>query len=350
MLGNLLLFLTSIAYLGLVAINLNRFQGTGEYNVGWGFVVLTVLAAYVISSLLLTVSMAYNGRFEWLSETRSTRQLFIGAGWLCLTAGVVYITMINQDWRAPGTANTSGLLVIRYGAIWIPLLMLIPYFMLLRQDAPVTIPHNYIKIPLLVGCSIGMTFLLLSRQQLKFLFQDEKAVEARVIEDDLRQVEWNDSNNNIPKLLYFTRKEADEQVRQAALTRLKARLDLEDKLVEILDGCSTGYDYIRVYCYLEENTVAHPERFVEPMKKAIIVVGDELKYRPQSFGSESDFLDYLNIEGLCRALDGQLKPYRAEFRPAMLKMQEELAREPKPQYKEICSRYKTLVDNWLASQ
>ena len=119
--------------------------------------------------------MVIQGKFDWISDAKASRNIIIGMGWLCLTAGVVYSTMINVDWKNPNTATGLGLIMVFYGAIWIPLLMLVPYVLLLNPEWQNTLSPNFYKMPLVLGCFIGLAFHFLSNNQLGNLFRDEKA-------------------------------------------------------------------------------------------------------------------------------------------------------------------------------
>ena len=85
------------------------------------------------------------------------------------------------------------------------------------------------------------------------------------------------------------------------------------------------------------------------MNKTISRVSEELKYRLQSFGSENDFLELLNVDGLCIILDTHFKEYKDDFVSNMLKIQTELEKEPKPDFMEIRNQYRVAVKNWLDS-
>ena len=136
----------------------------------------------------------------------------------------------------------------------------------------------------------------------------------------------------------------------ADLTKLKNKENLDAALINILNRCESDGDYLSVFTYLENNNVEQPELFIKPLNHAISVVATELKYSPQSFGVENEFLGMLNVDGICHILDKQFKAYRVNFRPNMLRIKKELDKEPKAGFIEIRNKYKAAVDEWLASQ
>lgn len=345
MFGNAFYAFTALAYIGLVAVNLYKPNATGERLVGWGFIIFAILAAYVLCSLLLTLNLAINGKLDWISASKASRNVIIGLGFLCLMNGIVFVTMVNADANGASTANWLGLLVIRYGAIWMPLLMLAPFAILLNPEWLHAISPNYYKIPLMVACFIGFAFFALGRQQLGGLFTDKKAVAAQKYQETMRLIEYSD---DVADLLYY-RLDKDVHVREAALAKLKAKPDLESELLKVLDRYESDGDYRWVIIYLEDNKVEHPERFVEPLNRIVNRIAIEFQYRLQSFSDENGFLETLNVDGMCRVLDTQFKAYKADFRPNMMKLYSELEKEPKPDFLAIRNKYKAVVKNWLDS-
>ncbi|MBK8833267.1 MAG: hypothetical protein IPN60_20980, partial [Saprospiraceae bacterium] len=69
----LLFILTTLAYIAMAFINLQKTPARGEYLMVSGFMMFGLIAVYVITSLLLTISVASRGGFDWLSPTPSTR-------------------------------------------------------------------------------------------------------------------------------------------------------------------------------------------------------------------------------------------------------------------------------------
>lgn len=346
MFGNLFYVLTVLAYLGLAAVNLYKPNATGERLVGWGIIIFSAMAAYVLCSLLLTINLASTGKFDWISASKSGRNIIVGLGYLCLTYAIVFVTMVNVDTNSASTANWLGILMIRYGGIWMPILMLLPFAILIKTGGFTAVSPIFYKIPLIVGCLIGFAFYAAGRQQLGVLFIDKQAVAEKKRQEILSEIGFTD---NTARLLYYLLDKQDTQIREAALAKLKTKPDLESELIKILAEYEINGDYRWVIVYLEDNVVEHPERFVEPLNKVINRISDEFKYRLQSFGAENDFLETLNIEGLCRVLDTQFKAYKADFRPNMEKMHSELEAEPKPDFLTIRNKYKKAVKNWLDS-
>ena len=63
MFANLLFILTALAYTALAVMNFQKASPRGEYNMITGFVQFGIIAIYVITSMLLTISVASRGGF-----------------------------------------------------------------------------------------------------------------------------------------------------------------------------------------------------------------------------------------------------------------------------------------------
>ena len=91
MFSNVLFVLTIFNYIGLAILNIQKTNATGERLMGSGFIGLGLIAAYVLFSLLLTISITSKGGFNWLSSATLSRNFLVGILWFCMIAGVVFI-------------------------------------------------------------------------------------------------------------------------------------------------------------------------------------------------------------------------------------------------------------------
>lgn len=340
--SKLLLGLSIIAYIALVGINRYRPTGTGDQMVGWGFVIFGVLAMYALCSLMLTINLVYLGKFNWVSDSAATRNIIVGFGYLCHIVGIVYITSINLEWEVE-TANWFGLIMVSYGATWMPLLMLVPYVLLLSANETKAILLSMYKIPLIMGCIIGLGFKFLSHEQLGALFRNKQAIANLKYETEMHYI---NAASNAGDLLYCVYKSSDERLTQAALTKLNTIENLDSALIGELNEYQVNGDYRWVIAYMENHKVQNAALFVEPLNKAIERLGDDLKYRIQG-NNEEDFLKTLNIVALCKTLDEQFRPYAKDFRPNMMLIQAALEKDPLPVYLEIWNKYREAVKKYL---
>lgn len=268
-----------------------------------------------------------------------------------MVAGVVYCTMERTDYNK--FYQLTGFVrllshVIYYGAIWSPLLMLVPYFLFLKPEWRDTFSPDLFKISLVFASLLGF-LLLMSPKIMSGILKSYKPF-------DQKELAFNEGMNNIEKyqsvssLLYYTSKNYDEKLRSAALTKIKANKNMEAELIDILER-GQSFTCYQVYAFWDENKTEHPERFIEPIIKSFSTITADTHegiVNPYKGGM-------FNVEILLRVLDEQFKDSIAVFKPHILKLQEVMATPPaesrvyddKEQVNKELYKYRLEVKNWL---
>lgn len=153
------------------------------------------------------------------------------------------------------------------------------------------------------------------------------------------------SDGNILNIIALTGRFHDEDVRTAALAKIKSKPGWEDELLEILD--SPDYFY-HAYTFLDGNDVDHPERFAEPLKKSIFVLAEEIHDLIENSNNLQGWhFDHFGIDRLFRAIDEQFADSGVNYVPAVLALQKALNTRPPERFKNVKFAIKPLVDRWL---
>lgn len=259
-------------------------------------------------------------------------------------AGAIYCTLkpeYHKIYQLTGFASQFSH-VISYGAIWLPILMLIPYYFLLK-DWQCSITPNLVKMILVIASALGFLKLTTPKLILKSYKKfDEKELAFNKAMDNIN------SYSAVMSLLYYTCKSYDEPIRNAALTKIKACKRLEEDLIDILEKDRTAYD---VFNFLDDNKVDHPERFIEPIIKNLTNINKEMRE-----SITDPYSSIYDIDVLLRVLEGQFKDSTSKFKPHILKLQEILETPPAKNhvYADTEKSNQTLfknreeVKNWLA--
>jgi hypothetical protein len=219
-----------------------------------------------------------------------------------------------------------------------------------------TLSLGWFKIPFWLGFSISTLFTAgLVVVYIHDSIQQTTAQVATRIDDETRwhqqrleQVAAHKPEDSIFGLLGFSNQYQDDDVRQAALAKIKSHPDWETQLLDLLANQSS-YKY--VYSFLGSNPVAHPDAFIEPLNRSIGFLSDDIK--ADINGRETNLqhwtFDSYNIEHLLRALDTQFGGQLVTFYPNVLKVQQAL-NTPLP-YPEGDKRVRfdvtDVVDGWL---
>lgn len=344
MLGFFLFGLTVLVYLGIGLFAFQPAPSGTDQTYGWAYSVIVLIGAYGVCSLLLTIYIASKGGFNWISDAKLLRNGMVALLWLGMVLGVAYCThkpTFHNAYQLTGFARLLSYL-ISYGSTWLPLLMLIPYYFLLKPEWRDSFYPNFLKIILTVASVIGFLLPLAP----KIIKRNYKAF-------DQNELAFNQAMNNIQKyqtvmaLLYYTSQSYDQEIRNAAMTKIKSYKNLEDQLIQILEQSSP----YAVFNFLDENKVENPERFTEPIIKGISTIITDM--HEQIINPYKGIYD---LEVILRVLEGQFKVSSAAFKPHILRLQEVLQTPPAKSRAydsvEKCNQtlYKNqeLVKNWLA--
>ncbi len=354
MFGILLFILTTLAYLALAVMNLQKTSPRGEYLMGWGLMMFGVLAVYVISSLLLTINITSKGGFNWLSTNPTTRNVMTAMLWLGMTAGVVFCAMVSTELK---TDRTTGILrtlsmPVYFGSMWLPLLMLVPYAILLNPQWRDSLSPAFYKIPLVSACVLGVIIFMIPKVVVAFNLQAPKQSDADWKKENLTasiQIE-----TSIETLLQYL-KDEDDWVRKMASEKIKQDPNYEDHLIKTLsrDDGYGHYDFYWVFMFMDQNQVDHPDRFVEPINNAISAIRTQVLGLLAKSSRYPNELSILNIDLVCRVLDKRFSSQSAVFRPNMVKLEEALNTPPAPAEQEyqdfidLHNTYKVVVKDWL---
>lgn len=317
MFGYFLFGLTALVYIALSLFVLQSAPSGGDQNYGWASSALVLIAAYGICSLLLTINITAKGGFNWISDAALKRNAMVAILWLGMVTGVGYCALKPEYHNFYPLTGSVRLLsqMISYGATWLPLVMLIPYYLFLKTEWRDALPPNLLKILLVfasvAGFLLPITPKIISKYYRKF---------------DERELAFNKAMKNIEQyqavmsLLYYTDKSYDEQIRNAALVKIKANKNLEDELIGILEQGSHPYS---VFNFLDDNKVEHPDRFIEPITKGLSVIIEDM-----GENIVNPYKGINDIEVLLRVLEGQFKGGIAVFKPHILKLQEVMEMPP----------------------
>jgi hypothetical protein len=352
MFSNLLLALTSLIYFALCLFTYQTINATGERLSGWGYIALVLMAAYIVSSLLLTISVAARGGFSWVSGSVSKRNITVAVLWAGLVAGVIICTIAKAEF--PNGYKTSGFSRLLtypfyFGAAWLPLLMLVPYAILLHPQWHNTVAAALYKTPLVIGSVIGFLLLITPNLFEKMLSLKKYDTEPE-IKNSLRIIE---NERSLTRLLMFTGKDENKRLRIAALNKIKSHENLQGALTEVLEQENPWY-FNQVYTFLADNKIEHIEKFAEPVNNSIPRLASALQYEVlgNPWKGEDTYL-LLNAEPLFRLLDVQFKDSSAVFMPNILKLQQTMQTEPakrdddKARFYEALHKYQLAIKNWI---
>ena len=126
--------LTLLFYIGLTLVNMYFSKPhRGEDGMALGTMLTVVGIGFLISSLILTFSIAWKGGFDWISPQVRARNLWVGAGWLCMVIAVFDSSFFESRWCYDFPTFLRWL-AKSIQQLWIPLLMFAGYFFLFKYS------------------------------------------------------------------------------------------------------------------------------------------------------------------------------------------------------------------------
>lgn len=352
MLGYFFFGLTCLIVIGFTILNAPKPTLVGENAMGYGLGLAFFGLAFTISSLILTLCVGWKNGFDWVSNQSFNRNILVGLGWLCMAVTTFACAAFKWEWHGEFPQFLRWLAKSN-GQTWIPLLMLVPYFFLLNEQTRASVSPNVYKIPLIIGfalsaiISAGLLFgwLRISAQNQTAVLESRNEREIAIRNNHLQTIANHKITDNIIYLMALTGRFHDEDIRAAAVAKVKEKPDWEDKLIELLEN--KNY-YAEAYTFLDGNKVEHPEKFLEPLNHSILHTADVVHNLIHDANNlQSWHFEPYNIDRLLRAIDEQFLNKGMDFRPAVLKLQEALKTTPPERFKDVRFEITPVVNDWL---
>jgi hypothetical protein len=342
----------SLFYIGMSLFNASKPNLAGDNAMGYGLGLFFFGIGFAVCILTLAATLYLRGDFDWVSAHGGLRALFVFGGALALSATFLFCAM--SKWGAePSIPLFVAWIGRNNGAVWIPLLALIPAFLLLNGELRASVPPAAYQVPLTIAFGISAIialglvknwFVEENRQQIariEGMQQDAKKQHNRYHQE----IKAFKTSDNILTIIAFTGRFHDEDVRTAALAKIKSKPDWEDELLAILE--SPDY-FSEAYTFLDGNAVDHPERFAEPLRQSIFRLADEIHNRIKDSNNLQDWhFDHFGIERLFRAIDEQFADSGVDYVPAVQALQKALNTRPPERFKNVRFTVTPTVDGWL---
>ncbi|HEX5624370.1 MAG TPA: hypothetical protein VFX48_00020 [Saprospiraceae bacterium] len=352
MLGNILILLTILFLIGLVSVSASPLP-SGDRGVGAAFMFFICGIGFAILSGLLTWNMSSNQCFDWVNLKGLDRGWWILLGWLAFASATFASAMFRMEWHAGEFPIFLRWLAQSYSVIWLPLLMLIPALILLNGERQAGLAPGYVKFPMIVGFSLSLVIgvtLVLGLLRGSIQQSAAKAEYYKNQNDDLRsqhlsQIAEHKTSDPIINMLPFTGRFHDSDIRDSAIAKVKSHPDWEAEMIRLLSETEW---YSEVYQFIDGNKVDHPELFVEPIKKSILQMADQIRSTIKNANNLQDWhFEHFSLDRLFRAIDEQFSLPGADYRPAVMELRKALD-TPKPErFKDVKFNVTKKVDDWL---
>ena len=350
MLGYFFLFLSGLLWAAFVRFN----ASSSPANLGYVWLAVFSLLGFVAASLVLTILVLVQGGFGWVGPGTGLRVPAVLLAWL----GVVVATGCCAWFKWDHRTNTSypGFVdgLAEYGGQWwIPLLWLVACFLALDPGRASGLPVGVARLPFWLALGLGTVYGVgLLTGYVRGSVRASRVEAIRYADEAYRNhqrtlkfIEKQGKGCPLLDLLVYTGRYHEEDVRQAALARIKARPDWEAQLLGLLQNRKTAY---QVYTFLDGNRLDHPERLAAPLNESIARLAETIRaYIEESNNLQRWTFDHYNIDRMLRAINEQFADLGVDFYPNVLKLQQALNTPPPARFKGVRFDARHAVASWL---
>ncbi len=339
-------------YVCLAAFSYSRPNLGGDQGMGYGLGLAFFGLGCILSTLALAGAMLYKGQLAAVLPSNPWRTLLAFAGALAFAVAVFSCAMLKWE-PVPGVPGWINRLAQSRADIWLPILVLLPSFILLSEARRLAVPALAYQIPLALG--VGLSLMICAGLLASWMAaqaHQQQALVAHIQQRDREQhehyrrdIEAFQPTDPLVNILSFTGRFHDEDVRAAALAKIKSRPDWEGELIALLEN---EHYYHYAYTFLDGNPVDHPEAFAEPLRRSILLAAAEVRRSiPNSNNLQSWSFDHIGIERLLRAIDEQFASQGVDYRPALRELRQALDTPRPEQFKNVRFAVARELDGWL---
>lgn len=332
LLAYIVFVITTLFFIGLALLTVSEPSQGGDSSMGYGWGAIILSLGFALSSLILLLIVRSKGGFDWVAHQAGMRTALLVTFWLTMSITTFFGAILKlESFKENASPPFLQALAVSQPQLWVPFLWLMVSLLSMNPGGLSTVSLGWFKTPFWLGFSISTLFTTgLILVYIHESIQQTTAQVATRINDEkhwhqqrLEQVAAHKPDDSIFGLLGFTNQYQDDDVRQAALAKLKSHPDWETQLLNLL-AQQSSYKY--VYSFLGSNPVAHPDAFVQPLNQSIEFLSEDIK--TDINGRETSLqhwtFDSYNIEHLLRSIDTQFGGQIVTFYPNVLRVQQAL--------------------------
>lgn len=348
--GKISFVLCLIFYIGLLLLIYPKPNMGGDYTIAYGLGLGVLGLCLTISSIAMFVALAQHGIFGLVFQDTFWKNVLAVTFRLMFILTVFFSAVFNWESHPEMITYVQGLARIN-SLVWFPVLVFIPAFLVLFQIKE----PDFVLVKGLFSIGFAFSFFFsagLLVEWINFQIKDQKAMvsylqtrDREQFENYMNEIENLDSTQSILGILPLTGKYHDAEVREAAVSKIKSRLDWESELISIL---VSEYTYHYAYDFLDGNNADNPELFTEPVRLSILQMAADIRTAiPNADNLQEWSFDHFGIERLLRVVDGQLAGQGMDFYPAILEVRKALDTTPPERFKGVKYSVTPVLDKWL---
>ncbi|RIV24056.1 hypothetical protein DYU11_13920 [Fibrisoma montanum] len=356
MLGFIFFLITLIFWLGMALFTASKPTLVGENAMGYGLGLAFFGLGFAISALALTLTLLIKGNFHWVASGTSGRSAVVLSTWLFITITTFFCAVFKWEWHSNTDLTYPYFLRIVatwHGQIWIPLLWLVGCLLSLNTDWQSSLSSTLIRAPfwgglLLSGLYCGgllVGYVRDSAASARADLEHRQQQRDRWHQQNLDYLASQTPSNPIMFLLGYANRFQDEDIRQAAIKKIRAHSDWEAKILALLEHEHTARE---VYYFLDGNAVTQKEAFARALNKSLLPLASTIAADIRDSNNLQNWsFDMYGIEQVLRAIDYQFQGTGVDFYPNVYRLRQALETTPPERFKGVRFTIAQVIDGWL---
>ncbi|UFH57537.1 hypothetical protein [Spirosoma sp. KNUC1025] len=344
-------------YVGLALQTVSKPASGGDNAMGYGLALAFLGLGFGVSSLALTITLSARGGFYWVGAEAGGRTATVFAAWLCVVMTTFFCALFKSEWHSNDDNTYPQFLhglAVWHGQLWLPLLWLAACFLSLNTHWQASLSPIALKAPFFAGLAISAVFcgglavghLRDSVRQSEAEWERQQQQKDQWHQQTLDFIASQKPEDPIIGLLVHTNQFQQNDVRQAALTKIKTHPDWETEILLLLKNRNA---YREVYYFLDGNKVTRSREFTEALNHSIGWLAETVAYEIKNSNNlQSWSFDSYGISQALRSIDGQFQHQHVDFRPTVRKLTQALKTSPTDdRFKGVKFPVTDEVDAWL---
>lgn len=346
----LCLFMTS-----LMTWNVYHFKPAGgDRAVGQAWFLFFLALAFSLATIGLFILMSRKSLFSWFTAGGNFKTLGLIVFCISFIVAVFFSGMFKIEWyEGSGFPYVLRWLSLAYAYLWIPLCVLVPFYLIIRQGPESAMQIPWIRIPLYFGMAISILYSVLTLygwtvdglKRQAAIQQENKATVDKYHQQALDEIRDYPSDNPIQGLLSHSYIARPEDIHKAALSKIQERPDWEQQILDVLKNRES---YLEAYYYLCGNPIHQPALFKAPLQQSIVSlavdVGEDLK---ETSNFQDWILDHYHIPLMLQSIDLHYPGEASDFRKQVERLQEAIRNNTPPEAKKIRFTASLALDDWV---
>ncbi len=285
-------------------------------------IIIAISLIYFVISIYLTIQLYRSGSFNWISNNPNLIKITLIIG----LAAILYLfftsVMIRLEWATYQDQSINKLKnFFPYTSyIWVPLLMIIPYYFIIFKNENVV--GLLVKLPLVINACIGiLLYMYFHFGGLRILISEIGNLSSSENSRILKNIE---STNKVIDLLQYTKPIYEDKIKEALWDKIMSNPNYEEQLLEILSNCESYYSFTDIYSVLCLHPIVNQEKYIEPINKSMTCVINLLEMHNNNPDAPQDYLKSLNINSLITVLDYQFSFNFNQFKEKLILIEKSL--------------------------